>query len=147
MDRTGNFLKYKYRKDFISYLKLPKYIHIFFLIILLIQISIGALVSGLDAGQIYQTWPLMNSSYFPDDSDIKILLSSDLTRDTRIMFTRNIMERVSKVMPFLKLDSDPYLVIDNEKNQLHFEENIWKFCHSGVCEENLSFSKILRFFF
>ena len=70
-----NFLKYKYRKDFISYLKLPKYIPIFFLIILLIQISIGALVSGLDAGQIYQSWPLMNSSYFPDDSDIKILFT------------------------------------------------------------------------
>ena len=31
------------------------------------QIIIGALVSGLDAGKIYQTWPLMNGSYFPDD--------------------------------------------------------------------------------
>ena len=41
----------------------------------LIQISLGALVSGLDAGQIYQSWPLMNSSYFPDDSDIKTLFS------------------------------------------------------------------------
>ena len=32
-----------------------------------IQIIIGAFVSGLDAGKIYQTWPLMNNSYFPDD--------------------------------------------------------------------------------
>ena len=31
----------------------------------------GAFVSGLDAGKIYQTWPLMNNSYFPDD--LKIL--------------------------------------------------------------------------
>ena len=31
------------------------------------QIIIGALVSGLDAGKIYQTWPLMNGKYFPDD--------------------------------------------------------------------------------
>ena len=31
------------------------------------QIIIGALVSGLDAGKIYQTWPLMNGKYFPND--------------------------------------------------------------------------------
>ena len=31
----------------------------------------GAFVSGLDAGKIYQTWPLMNESYYPDD--IKII--------------------------------------------------------------------------
>ena len=31
------------------------------------QIIFGALVSGLDAGRIYKTWPLMNGSYFPDD--------------------------------------------------------------------------------
>jgi len=27
-------------------------------------------VSGLDAGKIYQTWPLMNSAYFPNDIGI-----------------------------------------------------------------------------
>ena len=32
-----------------------------------IQIIIGAFVSGLDAGRIYQTWPLMGETYFPDD--------------------------------------------------------------------------------
>jgi len=42
---------------------------------MLIQICIGAFVSGLDAGQIYQSWPLMNQSYFPDDSDLKDLFS------------------------------------------------------------------------
>jgi cytochrome c oxidase assembly protein subunit 15 len=31
------------------------------------QIIIGAFVSGLDAGKIYQTWPLMGNNYFPDD--------------------------------------------------------------------------------
>jgi len=70
-----NLLKYKYEETFISYLKLPKYIPIFFLIIILIQIAVGALVSGLDAGQIYQSWPLMNFSYYPDDSDINNFLS------------------------------------------------------------------------
>jgi len=37
------------------------------LIFLYAQIILGAFVSGLDAGKIYQTWPLMNNSYFPDD--------------------------------------------------------------------------------
>ena len=38
-----------------------------FLLLLFIQIIMGAFVSGLDAGSIYQTWPLMNNSYVPDD--------------------------------------------------------------------------------
>ena len=36
-------------------------------VLVFLQIVFGAFVSGLDAGQIYQTWPLMNSSYFPAD--------------------------------------------------------------------------------
>ena len=38
---------------------------LFFLIFL--QIALGALVSGLDAGRLYQTWPLMNGTYVPED--------------------------------------------------------------------------------
>lgn len=42
------------------------------LFFIFIQIVSGAFVSGLDAGKIYQSWPLMNGNYFPDDitSDI-----------------------------------------------------------------------------
>ena len=40
----------------------------FFLVLLFLQLIIGAFVSGMDAGKIYNTWPLMGSSYFPDDS-------------------------------------------------------------------------------
>jgi heme a synthase len=40
----------------------------FFFILLFIQLIIGAFVSGMDAGTIYNTWPLMGSSFFPDDS-------------------------------------------------------------------------------
>jgi len=39
-----------------------------FLFLLFLQLIIGALVSGMDAGKVYNTWPLMGSSYFPDDS-------------------------------------------------------------------------------
>ena len=40
----------------------------FFLLLLFLQLIIGAFVSGMDAGKIYNTWPLMGTSYFPDDS-------------------------------------------------------------------------------
>ena len=41
----------------------------------------GAFVSGLDAGQIYQTWPLMGNTYFPNDFSIK-KISDILELDT-----------------------------------------------------------------
>ena len=41
-----------------------------FLILLFIQLILGAFVSGMDAGKIYNSWPLMDNSYFPDDNNI-----------------------------------------------------------------------------
>ena len=41
-----------------------------FLFLIFLQLIIGAFVSGMDAGKIYNTWPLMGSSYFPDDSNM-----------------------------------------------------------------------------
>ncbi|MFH1590706.1 MAG: UPF0182 family protein [archaeon] len=45
--------------------------------------------------------------------DIKILLSSDITPESRIMFTRDIVKRIVTLTPYLELDADPYLVIDD----------------------------------
>ena len=42
---------------------------LFFLILL--QVILGAFVSGLDAGKIYQTWPLMGQSFVPNDLILK----------------------------------------------------------------------------
>ncbi len=39
-----------------------------FLILIFLQIIIGAFVSGMDAGKIYNSWPLMGNSFFPDDN-------------------------------------------------------------------------------
>jgi len=38
-----------------------------FILLIFLQITFGAFTSGLDAGKIYQTWPLMNNYFFPDD--------------------------------------------------------------------------------
>ena len=50
------------------------------ILLIFIQIILGAFVSGLDAGKIYQTWPLMGKNYFPDDiaiKNLKIFLNFD----------------------------------------------------------------------
>ena len=41
-----------------------------FLLLIFCQITIGAFVSGMDAGQIYNSWPLMGLSFFPDDNNV-----------------------------------------------------------------------------
>ena len=38
-----------------------------FIFLVFLQITFGAFTSGLDAGKVYQTWPLMNNYFFPDD--------------------------------------------------------------------------------
>jgi uncharacterized protein len=43
----------------------------------------------------------------------KILLSSDITAKSRILYYRNIGERVRTIAPFLEFDADPYLVVGN----------------------------------
>ena len=48
--------------------KLKFYLPLVFLILIFFQIILGAFVSGMDAGTIYNSWPLMGSSYFPDDN-------------------------------------------------------------------------------
>ena len=70
-----NYLEHREQQVLISNKKLPLHLPIFFILFLLLQICVGALVSGLDAGKIYQSWPLMNQSYFPDDSNLRDLFS------------------------------------------------------------------------
>lgn len=42
---------------------------------------------------------------------LKLLLSDDITNGSRIMYYRNIAERLQRALPFLQLDRDPYLVV------------------------------------
>ncbi len=63
-----NYLKIKFKNNFLNTINI-----IFpfsFLLLVFLQISIGAFVSGMDAGKIYNSWPLMGNSIFPDDNSI-----------------------------------------------------------------------------
>ena len=65
--------------------KLKFYYPFLFLILIYFQIIIGAFVSGMDAGLIYNSWPLMGNSYFPDDSKIKHLFDISALSDASIV--------------------------------------------------------------
>jgi len=47
--------------------------------------------------------------------DFNILISGELTPESRVLYYRNIRERVNHLAPFLKLDNDPYLVVMDGK--------------------------------
>lgn len=43
--------------------------------------------------------------------DFNVLISGQITSESRIQFRRTIQDRVSTLAPFLRLDQDPYLVV------------------------------------
>ena len=61
------------------------YLSLFLLFIIYAQISIGAFVSGMDAGKIYNSWPLMGNSYFPDDNNINNLFEVSALSDPSLV--------------------------------------------------------------
>ena len=56
-----------------------------FLILIYFQISIGAFVSGMDAGKIYNSWPLMGNTYFPDDNSFDNLFNISVFNDPSLV--------------------------------------------------------------
>ena len=80
---------------FWNYLKYQKYeqvldginsiIPFIFLVLILIQIVIGAFVSGMDAGKIYNSWPLMGNTYFPNDNKIENLFKLSAFSDPSLV--------------------------------------------------------------
>jgi len=56
-----------------------------FLFTIFLQIIIGAFVSGMDAGKIYNTWPLMGNNYFPDDNSFFNLFNLDALSDPSLV--------------------------------------------------------------
>jgi len=59
--------------------------------------------------------PIRRLLYSLRFGSLKLFLSSDITKESRILYYRNIKERVSKIAPFLTYDRDPYLVIAEGK--------------------------------
>ena len=78
-----NYLKYQNYNQ-VSY-GLNSIIPFIFLVLILIQIVIGAFVSGMDAGKIYNSWPLMGNTYFPNDNNIENLFKLSVFSDPSLV--------------------------------------------------------------
>jgi len=61
---------------------------------------------GVRVGSILRRVVL--AAYF---GSLNVLLSSDITNDSRAMYFRNIRVRARMALPFLRFDNDPYLVV------------------------------------
>ena len=48
------------------------------------------------------------------NQDVNILISGQISSESRIMVYRNLQERIKHIAPFLEVDSDPYIVADPE---------------------------------
>ena len=49
------------------------------------------------------------------EHSLKMLVSSNIKGDSKIIINRNIEHRVKQIMPYLEYDSDPYMITDNGK--------------------------------
>ena len=83
---------FKLKNIDLSNQKLRFYLPFIFLILIFCQITIGAFVSGMDARTIYNSWPLMGSSYFPDDNKFSNIFTLNAFNDPSLVqfFHRNL---------------------------------------------------------
>ncbi len=114
-----NYLKIK--KINILSKKIGPTIPFVFLILIYVQIVIGAFVSGMDAGKIYNSWPLMGNTYFPNDNNyINLLKLSAFNDPSLVQFMhRNIAYIIGVFYVFIL-----YRVYSNKMYELYRSINI-----------------------
>jgi cytochrome c oxidase assembly protein subunit 15 len=92
--------------------KLNFFIPFIFLILIFFQIIIGAFVSGMDAGNIYNSWPLMGSTYFPNDNEIINLFNLSAFSDP------SLVQFMHRNLAYLIFIFYLYILIKIYKNKL-----------------------------
>ena len=65
--------------------KIPNLLLLFILKLIVLQIVLGAFLSGLDGGLIYNSWPDMNGSFFPNDVSYGDLIYTQLFNNPSIV--------------------------------------------------------------
>jgi len=89
----------------------------FFILLIFLQLIIGAFVSGMDAGKIYNSWPMMGSNFFPDDSRYSEFLS------LKVFDNPSIVQFLHRFLAYLIVINYIYLLIlaYKEKNKVLFK--------------------------
>ena len=65
--------------------KIPNLLLLLILKLIVLQIILGAFLSGLDGGLIYNSWPDMNGSFFPNDVGYGDLINTQLFNNPSIV--------------------------------------------------------------
>ncbi len=117
-----NYLKIKIKNNFENTINI-----IFpssFLFLIFLQITIGAFVSGMDAGKIYNSWPLMGNSIFPNDNSIVNLLKLSAFSDPSLVqfIHRKLAYLIGLFYLFLL-----FYIYRNKKTDLYKSVNILGF--------------------
>ena len=115
-----NYLKMKENQNILTPIK--KMIPFLFLILIFIQIIIGAFVSGMDAGKVYNSWPFMGTSYFPDDNEfINLFRVTALSDPSLVQFIhRNLAYAIGffYLLIFIKIYKDKMIDLYKSINLL-----------------------------
>ena len=83
-----------------------------FLFIIFCQIAVGAFVSGMDAGKIYNSWPLMGSSFFPDDSNFFQLFELSVFSDP------SLVQFIHRILAYLILAFYFFIIFKVYRNKI-----------------------------
>jgi heme a synthase len=100
-----NVLKFK--------IKISKFLLYTILILIVFQIILGAFLSGLDGGLIYNSWPDMNGTFFPNDITLSDYLSSQLFYNPSII---QFFHRITAYILFFSILFLNYLFFKSRLN-------------------------------
>jgi len=101
--------------------KIKFYFPLIFICLIYLQIIVGAFVSGMDAGKIYNTWPLMGANYFPDDNNFLFLFKFSAFNDPSLVqfMHRNLAYLILIFYLFMI-----FKIYKNKLRELYFSINI-----------------------
>tara|TARA_S200000501_G_scaffold308642_1_gene298236 strand:- start:413 stop:1354 length:942 start_codon:yes stop_codon:yes gene_type:complete len=114
-----NYLKIKVNRN-ISH-KINPMIPFIFLIFVFLQITLGAFVSGMDAGKIYNSWPLMGNTFFPNDNNLLNLFEISAFSDPSLV---QFMHRNLAYLIGIFYISISYYIYKNKMSDLYKTINI-----------------------
>jgi cytochrome c oxidase assembly protein subunit 15 len=87
---------------------------LFILKLIILQIILGAFLSGLDGGLIYNSWPDMNGNFLPNDVSFKDILNTQLFYNTSIIqfmhrFTAYLLLFFILILNYLFIKNKTYI--------------------------------------
>jgi cytochrome c oxidase assembly protein subunit 15 len=101
--------------------KISNLLLLFILKLIVVQIILGAFLSGLDGGLIYNSWPDMNGSFLPNDVGYNDLINTQLLNNPSII---QFLHRVTAYLLLFFIIILNFLIIKNNhgtKNIILFD--------------------------